>query len=433
MPRIVFAVFGSLGDLHPALGLGRELAARGHSVAVATHGIYRSRVETVGLEFHAVRPDLAELGDVREVMKRAIDARGGSEYVVRRMVLPFTRASYQDLLPICEGADAVIDNAVMFAAPLVAEKLGIPRIHMMLQPYVLFSVHDPPVLSSEWTGSWMASLPSWASAILWSMARAHSRPWFREVDALRAEVGLPRSKMHPLIGAHSSFLNLAMFSRELAKPQPDWPDPTAQTGFCFYDLGERGKGIDDRLRAFLDDGPAPLVFTLGSSGVWDAGDFYREAAQAAVLLGMRAVLLTGEELPENVPASLPDGVITAPYAAHSDLFPRAAAIVHQGGVGTTGQAMAAGRPTVVVPFSHDQPDNAARCTRLGIARVVPRAKAQAPRLARELSELLWSRATRERARVIGDRVRKEIGARNAAESIEVTLESKRGTLDRRIA
>jgi UDP:flavonoid glycosyltransferase YjiC (YdhE family) len=90
------------------------------------------------------------------------------------------------------------------------------------------------------------------------------------------------------------------------------------------------------------------------------GDFFRESAEAARRLGRRAVLLTGRD-PRNQPVGeLPAGVIAVPYAPHAAVFPRAAVVVHQGGIGTTGEAMRAGRPMLVVPYSHDQPDHAAR-------------------------------------------------------------------------
>jgi UDP:flavonoid glycosyltransferase YjiC (YdhE family) len=114
-------------------------------------------------------------------------------------------------------------------------------------------------------------------------------------------------------------------------------------------------------------------------------------------------------------------VIAVEYAPHSELFPRAAANVHHGGIGTTVQAMRAGRPMVIVPFSHDQPDNGARCERLGIARVVPRRKASAARLAAALREVLGDAAVTERAARIGVRTRAEDGAKVAADAIERVL------------
>ena len=117
-----------------------------------------------------------------------------------------------------------------------------------------------------------------------------------------------------------------------------------------------------------------------------AGDFYEESLKAARLLGRRAVLLVGSR-----PGRLPVGPLgsdawACAYAGHAQLFPRAAAVVHQGGVGTTAQALRAGVPMLVVPFAHDQPDNAARVRRLGVARVLSRRAYRAARWRRSCGD-----------------------------------------------
>lgn len=420
MARVVLTTFGSLGDLHPYVALARELLDRGHRPLLATHGLYRERVEAAGIEFHAVRPDLADFGDPAVAMRRAIASPRATEFVVRRMVLPHLRASHADLLAACAGADVLVGHILTLAAPLVAEQRGLPRIHAVLQPLAFCSAHDPPVLSTSPASRWARRLPPAAWKSLWAVARIASRPWLRELDALRAEAGLPPAHGHPLLRGSSSLLNLALFSPLLAAPQPDWPSRTVTTGFVFWDRDEAGMGMPAALRGFLDAGPAPLVFTLGSSAVWAAGTFYREAVKAADLLGMRAVLLTGPA------ASVADGpprgdVMSVPYAPHSELFARSAAIVHQGGIGTTGQALRAGRPMLIVPFGHDQPDNGARCVRLGVARVVPRRALRAARLACEIELLIGDAAVRERAGRIGARVRGERGAGTAVDAVEEAL------------
>jgi UDP:flavonoid glycosyltransferase YjiC (YdhE family) len=152
--------------------------------------------------------------------------------------------------------------------------------------------------------------------------------------------------------------------------------------------------------------------------VFDAGRFFVESAEAAARIGRRAVLLIGFD-PSNVPADrLPEGVIAVEYAPFSELFPRAAAIVHQGGVGTTGQALRAGRPSLVMPYSHDQPDNAARAERLGVARTIERRRYTAHTAAAALRPLLENGAYAARAAVVAEWVRAEAGARAAADAIE---------------
>ncbi len=127
-----------------------------------------------------------------------------------------------------------------------------------------------------------------------------------------------------------------------------------------------------------------MVFTLGSAAVLTAGNFYESSANAAMQLGIRAVLLIGAD-PRNRPqTTLPESICVAEYAPYSALFNRAALVVHQGGVGTTAQCLRAGKPMLIMPFSHDQPDNGRRMRRLQVAQVIARGSYTPQRVARRL-------------------------------------------------
>ena len=235
---------------------------------------------------------------------------------------------------------------------------------------------------------------------------------------MRADLGLPPAVAHPLVDGHSPSLHLALFSKILLAEQPDWPPHSVITGFPFFDRdGETGLPPD--LARFLDDGPPPVVFTLGYSASTVAGRFYQNSALAAVRLGRRAVLVLKD--PRNRPPSLPEGVTTVEYAPFSVLFPRSALIVHHGGIGTTGLAMRSGRPMLVVPFAHDQPDNAARLTRLGVARTLAPHCYTADRAAHELNVLLDNPGYSERAACHGRRVRAEDGIGSACDALETLM------------
>jgi UDP:flavonoid glycosyltransferase YjiC (YdhE family) len=212
---------------------------------------------------------------------------------------------------------------------------------------------------------------------------------------------------------------LALFSKLFAGKQADWPRQTVVAGFPFFDQDGQAE-LTPELTRFLDAGPPPIVFTLGSSAVRDAGPFYSHSAVAAELLGRRAVLLVGKDAC-NKPATLPDSVFACDYAPFSKLFPRAAAIVHQGGVGTTAQAMRSGRPMLVMPYAHDQPDNAERVTRLGIARTISRRRYNPSRAAAELRRLLDSPACSKRALEVGQQISQEDGVRVACDALEGLL------------
>ena len=116
----------------------------------------------------------------------------------------------------------------------------------------------------------------------------------KPVNELRDELGIPDYGNPIFDGQHSPALVLALFSKYFAAPQPDWPSQTRITGFPFYD-GRHETGMPRELLEFLNSGAAPVVFTLGSSAVWVARDFFRESMAAAKRLGRRAVLLIGDE------------------------------------------------------------------------------------------------------------------------------------------
>jgi rhamnosyltransferase subunit B len=420
--RVVFTTFGSLGDLHPYVAVALGLQARGHEAVVATSGYYRQKIEALGIGFQALRPDHPDPDKYPDIFRRIMDRRKGSKYVIREFMMPVLRESYEDTLAAAAGADLLVSHMLSFTTRLVAEKKGIPWASTFLQPFGFFSAYDPPVLPPALFLSKLRFLgPAFHRPLFWCAKRS-VRSWSEPWHGLRAEIGLPPSSESPLFeGQQSPSLVLAMFSKLLADKQPDWPPQTAVTGFPFYDQDGDSETNPELVR-FLDAGPPPLVFTLGSSAVVDAGTFYDHSAAAAKLLGRRAVLLVGKD-PRNRPTSLPDGIVAFDYAPFSELFQRAAAIVHQGGVGTTAQAMRSGRPMLVMPYAHDQFDNAERVTRLGIARTIQRRRYTPDRAAAELQQLLDQPGYSQRAEVVGERVRQEDGVGAACDALETLLQT----------
>jgi rhamnosyltransferase subunit B len=201
----------------------------------------------------------------------------------------------------------------------------------------------------------------------------------------------------------------------LADKQPDWPAQTVVTGFPWFDA-EDDAGLPEHLTRFLDDGEPPLVFTLGTAVVADAGPFYHTSAASAKRMGRRAILLVKN--PRILLPELPEGVVAFNYAPFSLLFPRAAAIVHHGGIGTTRHAMRSGRPSLVMPCAWDQPDNAERAARLGIAQTISRNRYDLDRVSAELRLLLEDAAYSRRASQIAMKVRQEEGVKAACDAIE---------------
>jgi UDP:flavonoid glycosyltransferase YjiC (YdhE family) len=235
---------------------------------------------------------------------------------------------------------------------------------------------------------------------------------------LREELGLQKGA-NPLFDAkHSPHLVLALFSSVLGVEQKDWPPNTLITGFCFYDADAGNAALPPQLEKFLAAGGAPVVFTLGSAAVLAAGRFYEYSAQAAIRMGVRAVLLIGSD-PRNRPeGELPDSICVAEYAPYSGLFPRAALVVHQGGVGTTAQCLRAGKPMLIMPYSHDQPDNARRMRRLKVGLSIMKARYTPARVARKLKAMLMEPRLAQQAARVAEQLRHENGVKTACDALE---------------
>jgi len=95
--------------------------------------------------------------------------------------------------------------------------------------------------------------------------------------------------------------------------------------------------------------------------------------------------------------------------------------VHHGGIGTTGQALRAGKPMLVVPHAHDQPDNGFRVSRLGVARVLDARRYTTSRVIRHLRALLEEPSYRQRAADVGRQVSAERGTDVACDALVAAL------------
>lgn len=413
--HFLLTTFGSLGDLHPYIAVGLGLLARGHAVTIGTSEIYRPKIEAEGLGFRPIRPDLGQVFSP-EIIRRAMHPRRGTEYVFRNLMLPSFEQSFEDTREAARDADLLVGHPIAFATPTVAEYLRKPWIAVALQPSVFLSEHDPLTVSGAPLLNWLISLGPGCTRTFLRFARRVMRGWGAPVNDFRRKLGLPQLRNPLMDDMFSPHGTQAWFSKVMAKPQPDWPHPVTITGFPFYDKLEPGQGISAELSQFLNAGPAPVVFTLGSSVVFDAGAFYTESMEAVRRIGCRAVLLVGRDT-GNAPLTIPQDVFVAEYAPYSELLPRAAATVHQGGVGTTAQALRSGKPMIVVPHSHDQPDNARRIQNLGVGRVIARRRYRADRVARELDTILRHASYQEAAHDAACTIDHEDGVAAASDAL----------------
>jgi rhamnosyltransferase subunit B len=413
--RIVIATIGSLGDLHPCLAIALELTRRGHRLTIASTECYRAKVEELGIAFHPMRPNWNPTNP--EIIRQCENLRRGPEVLFRNLLLPEIRGTYDDLLSVATGADLMIAGETVYAAPLVAEKLSLQWVSVILSPFSFFSSHDPSVIPTAPGLTYLrkAGWPAyWLGLNIGRLATSH---WSNPVRRLRKELGL-RPDCDPVFqDKFSPDLVLALFSPCLAPRQPDWPPQTLQPGFVFYDRHASDADHFPVPESFLAAGDPPIVFTLGSTVVHHPGNFYEASLEAAQQLGRRAILIDANA----TPGLRSPQILVLPYAPYSQLFPHAAVIVHQGGSGTTGQALRAGRPELIVPYGWDQPDNATRVQRLGAGLHLPRRAYSAKTAAAALQCLLEDPRFATRAAEVAACLHQEDALAHACNAIQSVL------------
>jgi sterol 3beta-glucosyltransferase len=232
----------------------------------------------------------------------------------------------------------------------------------------------------------------------------------------RAEPGLPSLSGWPFAAPPGKRPRLMFaFSRHVVPPPPDWEGVAEVTGY--WPLGTAaGWQPPIELERFLDGGLPPIYIGLGSAGE-AAGTAWIEAARAALLeCGLRGVLDLGSGDPPLCP--LPESIATVRDIPHAWLFHRMAAVVHHGGAGTTGAGLAAGKPTIVVPTTSDQPFWGRRVHVLGAGpRPIPYRHLTSGRLAQAISLATSDPAMIAGAEDLGRRIRAEDGVRAAVDRI----------------
>jgi UDP:flavonoid glycosyltransferase YjiC (YdhE family) len=395
--RVLIVVLGSGGDVYPMIAIGRALAARGHDVHVVSSPHFAPAAREAGLVFHACATE----EDERRAMQNPDLWKAVKGFrLLLQGILDNVPETYRI---VCEeyvrGRTIILGNFAALGARVARETLGAPFVSIHLAPILLRSRYVQPgvVLTARWTPVVRAFRAFFVPAVDRWIFDPVVAP---ALNAFRAKLGLPAIRRVFDKWIHSPDLVLGLFPGWFASPQPDWPAHTHLVGFP---VGEsvNGRGLDAELEEFLGAGSPPIVFTTGTSMAFGR-TFFEASVEAIRVSGRRALLVT--QYPGQLP-SLPDHVRHVAFAPFEQLLPRAAALVHHGGIGTMAAAFAAGIPQIVVPFNFDQPDNAARLRALGAGSVIRPAAYTAAHVARTIDDLFASSTIQPICRSIAERMR----------------------------
>src|SRR5580658_8731002 len=401
--RALLLTVGSQGDVQPFVALGARLQAAGHEAVLAAPAAYGSLAAAHDVPFLPLDLDLGQLG-------AALAGRHGLRHLIvfcralgrqAAAVLPGATAA------AASGADLVVHHPVLPLGQHLAEHLGVPAVVALPLPAWVPT-------GQFGSAAWPVPVPRWLARPSYRAARllvgAWSRPdidrWRRDVlalpprpgrhDPLRSAAGAPVTVLHA-VSAH------------VVPPPADWPPTALVTGYWTLPAAP-GWSPPARLAAFLEAGEPVIYLGFGSM----PGPDPRLLAAALSQTGARAVVASSSpELRRLLPAGR---FLVIRNAPHDWLFPRVQAIVHHGGAGTTGAAVAAGRPQVIWPFGIDQHFWSRRMTSLGVAPPARPVRALTGRtLAAALGRVLGDEQMQARAAELGRRVRAEDGCGRAVD------------------
>lgn len=392
MAKVALVTFGSAGDVHPMLAIGRQLQARGHQVALLTNPSFEADAARAGLPFRPV----GSLQDLRQTMAhpRLWHPVDGFGVMWRYLLRPALEPTYAALEALAgEGFGLVLASPVAMGARVAQEKLGLRLVSVYTAATMLRTVRNPMTMAQWRVPAWM---PPPLRRQAWRLLdRRKLQPLvLPALEQLRGRLGLaPLTQSVFGHWMHSPLAGAALFPAWFAAAADDWPRQVVQAGFPFWDDDADGRAAaaEGPLARFLAAGAPPVVFMPGTASQGDAS-FYQAALRACELTGQRGVLLGC--LPQALSASLPPSIHAQPYAPFSSLLPRARALVHHGGIGSCAQALRAGIAQLVLPQAYDQFDNAMRIEALGVGEELRRGGLSqvGERLARLLADASVARA-----------------------------------------
>jgi rhamnosyltransferase subunit B len=425
MARIVLTTFGSSGDINPYVALALGLRARGHEVVFAVEDSFRDLIERLDFPVAHLAGDAIAVMNAQSLdLLRDTNPFRSVHALVRNYIVPTARPRIEDLRAACAGADLLVASPFQVAASFAHDLTGIPLVTLTLTPVTIPSTQVNP--APQQLGLPKALDPL-INRITWGVGLALMGAFFDPpVNRIRAEYGLPPLRHWMYTGKeHWSPRTALAVSRAFFTPPPDLPESVSVTGFLYWDAPADWQEPPELTAFFAGDKPVVAVSTGSMSA--ELGpiftDFYQTSLTALQQVGARALILGAA--PGSLPDLLPENTLPLPFAPFSAIYPRCAAIIHHGGIGTTAQGLRAGTPALIVPWGVDQFYAGAQVEAIGAGRWLQRKRYSVERATPLLADVLYRERYRTRARQIASQIAAEDGVRALCDLLEDEIERQR--------
>jgi UDP:flavonoid glycosyltransferase YjiC (YdhE family) len=411
---------GSRGDVQPYVALAVGLQKAGHKVRFLAPTDYSSLANSHHLAFVDLGGNMQSVAQGLEgqleqgnMLKIMFEMRGAASQLIGEATKRSIDAS--------TGSDFILGGlGALSIALTTAESLNIPYVPAFLYPFTPtseFASVLSPIRSKR--------MPGWVNRSTFLLTQQMMWQALRSADNHARKARLIR-KRAPFWGPFSQFQNgkwpvLYGYSQHVIPVPSDWPDSNRVTGFWFLEPSREWQPSLDLLD-FLDAGPPPVYIGFGSMVNQDPGETAQMVTSALERSGQRGIIGSGwSGISED---DLPDSIRVVGSVPHTWLFPRMAAVVHHGGVGTTAAGLRAGVPSIITPFFGDQPYWGQRIFELGVGpKPIPKKQLDSEKLSKAISIAVRNAEIRERAAELGSKIRKEDGLTEAVHILEQTYNS----------
>jgi UDP:flavonoid glycosyltransferase YjiC (YdhE family) len=396
--KVVISSFGSSGDFNPCLGLARSLRQKGVDVLFLSNPYYEKKITEAGLTF-------IPAGDYWDVFKEIQDnpkflhPRKGPK-MVWELVLKTIPVMYPAMTNLItqEKPDMVACHILEFGGTLAAIQNHIPYATLSPTPLGWFGVTQPGYINYFRTPLWFRRFQIHTVRFLIQIAHdIYLKPYCR-----KKKIPNPIKKIEDSFGKAS--VNLGLWSELLRPKATDDPPNSHICGFVRDEHIKDWPDVPDTISNLFAQDRKPVVIGMGSTASLHGAEIYQNTAAICRQLN-QPCLMIGKDLSKYAEANR--NILAVDFAPYGWVFPRAAAVIHHGGLNTTAETLRAGVPALVIPHAYDQFDNAIRTERMGVSKRLKVAYAASRNFAPILESILGDTGMQERAKAISKQLQAE--------------------------
>jgi MGT family glycosyltransferase len=415
MARFLFATWEGGGHVQPMLSVAAGLKARGHQVLAMSDAANAPDAAALGVAFRAwtTAPSLTDKARSGDRLRdwEADNPLQIIQDLLGKVVAGPAGAYATDVLEALKDfpADVVVSQELLFGAMIAAEAAGLPLAILTANVWPFPTLPGAPPF-----GTGMSPATNDDERGLHAMVSQTTRTIFQmglpDLNAARADLGLmPLADLFDQLAYARAVLLASSRAFDFA------PEPLAEP---FRYVGPYlGDPVD--VAGWTPPWPAddrPLVVVSSSTLYEGQEGWLGRVIEALGALPVHGLVTLG---PSVDPGRFdpPANVSVVRSAPHSQVLPRAAAMVTHGGHGSVLRGLMAGVPLLLLPAVRDQADNAARVTARGAGLSLSR-DASPEALAAAIRRLLDEPAFRRQAQALGAAIAADVDGRSAEEALE---------------